>query len=145
MITGPGARGSSADVTSKLSGFDSHGAGPERLEYAGIAWASWSRQTVFAKGYGYRDYEKKLPFTRRHCARLPQTQNYSPLFPRACWSRREADLGQAGPRIRPTIQFYNDQLNQQRHAARYAGAPHGSDAPRLIWFNRFYQEGAVES
>ena len=57
---------------------------------------------VFAKGYGYRDYEKKLPFTPGydeshrveyetvHCRRR-----------RHAGRGRKADVGQAGARIRP--------------------------------------------
>ena len=43
---------------------------------------------VFAKGYGYRDYGKKLPFTPTTPARSPPTPSSSRPSPRACWSRR---------------------------------------------------------
>ena len=56
---------------------------------------------VFAKGYGYRDYEKKLPFT-------PTTLAPDRLQHQAVHGRRgrppggggQADLGQAGARVR---------------------------------------------
>src|ERR1051326_9187936 len=60
-----GAWAQGADITKKLEGFD---------EYMAKVLKDWNGpgigvgivvgdKLVFAKGYGYRDYEKKLPFT----------------------------------------------------------------------------------
>ncbi len=67
MVCGPGARAQAQaqDITSKLSGFDSY------MEQVLKDWNTpgigvgivVNDKLVFAKGYGYRDYEKKLPFT----------------------------------------------------------------------------------
>src|SRR4030095_504534 len=61
----PGVRAQDADVAKKLAGFD---------DYMNKVLKDWNGPglgvgivvgdtLVFAKGYGYRDYEKKLPFT----------------------------------------------------------------------------------
>ena len=44
---------------------------------------------VFAKGYGYRDYEKKLPFTAQRSTRSRRTRSCSPPSPRDCWWKKE--------------------------------------------------------
>jgi CubicO group peptidase (beta-lactamase class C family) len=67
---------------------------------------------VFAKGYGYRDYEKKLRFTTK--TMQPIASN-SKLFTAVAAGMLvdEGKLGWDKP-IRdsvPEIQFYNDQLN----------------------------------
>src|SRR5260370_27244126 len=61
-IAEPSARAQTPDITSKLSGFDSY------MEQVLKDWNTpgigvgivVNDKLVFAKGYGYRDYEKKL-------------------------------------------------------------------------------------
>ena len=80
-----------------------HGEGPQGLERP--RHRRRHRQgdkLVFAKGYGYRDYGKKLPFT-------PDDPAADRLEHQALHGGRrgpagrggQADLGQAGPRVRP--------------------------------------------
>ena len=65
MLSAPAARAQAQDITSKLSGFDSY------MEQILKDWNTpgigvgivVNDKLVFAKGYGYRDHEKKLPFT----------------------------------------------------------------------------------
>ena len=66
LVSGPaGAHAQTPDISSKLSGFDSY------MEQVLKDWNTpgigvgivINDKLVFAKGYGYRDYEKKLPFT----------------------------------------------------------------------------------
>ena len=65
MIFGPAAHAQEPEITNKLQGFDS---------YVEQVLKDWNTpgigvgivvgdKLVFAKGYGYRDYERKLPFT----------------------------------------------------------------------------------
>src|SRR5262245_24643484 len=65
LACAPGARAQDVDVTSRLAGFD---------DFMAKVLKDWNGpgigvgivvkdKLVFAKGYGYRDYEKKLPFT----------------------------------------------------------------------------------
>ncbi|PYU70071.1 MAG: penicillin-binding protein [Acidobacteria bacterium] len=79
MAFRPGARAQAPDITTKLSGFDSY------MEQVLKDWNTpgigvgivVNDKLVFAKGYGYRDYEKKLPFTP---ATLCQIASNSKLF-----------------------------------------------------------------
>src|SRR5271155_2737383 len=104
----------SINVTEKLDGFDA---------YMAKTLKDWNApgvgvgivvndKLVFAKGYGYRDYEKKLPFTPRT---MVQIASNSKLFTAVSAGMlvEEGKLTWDKP-IRqsvPTIQFYNDELN----------------------------------
>src|SRR6266571_4393510 len=116
MVCGPGARAQAQaqDITSKLSGFDSY------MEQVLKDWNTpgigvgivVNDKLVFAKGYGYRVYEKKLPFTP---TTLWQIASNSKLFTAVSAGMlvEEGKLTWDKP-VResvPTIQFYNDQLN----------------------------------
>jgi len=104
------------DVSAKLAGFD---------EYMAKTLKDWNApgvgvgivvngKLVFAKGYGYRDYEKKLPFTPETV--VPIASN-TKLFTavaagmlvdegKLTWDKPVRDSV-------PTIRFFNDQLNNQ--------------------------------
>src|SRR5207245_8941979 len=110
MVSGP-ARAQAQDVTSKLSGFDSY------MEQVLKDWNTpgigvgiiVNDKLVFAKGYGYRDYEKKLPFTP---STLCQIASNSKLFT-AVSAGMLVEVGKLtwDKPVResvPTIQFYND-------------------------------------
>src|SRR5947207_2336860 len=138
MMAGvPGARAQAPDITSKLSDFDA---------YMVQVLKDWNTpgigvgivvhdKLVFAKGYGYRDYEKKLPFTP---ATLCQIASNSKLFTAVAAGMlvEEGKLTWDKP-VResvPTIQFYNDQLND--NVTLRDMLSHRSRATRhdLIWF-----------
>src|SRR5205823_5820573 len=60
-----GGRAEAIDVTQKLEGFDAYMAKTLKDWNApgvGVGIVI-NNELVFAKGYGFRDYEKKLPFT----------------------------------------------------------------------------------
>src|SRR5713226_3276836 len=114
MIFAPTARAQEPDITKKLDGFDS---------YMAQVLKDWNTpgigvgivvndKLVFAKGYGYRDYEKKLPFTS---TTLQQIASNSKLFT-AIAAGMLVEEGKltwdkpVGASV-PTIQFYNDSLN----------------------------------
>src|SRR2546430_1377372 len=67
IALGVRARGQEADIAKKLQGFDAY------MEQTLKDWNTpgvgvgivVGDKLVFAKGYGYRDYEKKLPFTSK--------------------------------------------------------------------------------
>src|ERR1700716_116679 len=126
-----------SDITKKLDGFDS---------YMAQILKDWNTpgigvgvvvndKLVFAKGYGYRDYEKKLPFTP---TTLQQIASNSKLFTAVAAGMlvEEGKLTWDKP-IResvPTIQFYNEQLNN--NVTLRDMLPHRSGVTRhdLIWF-----------
>src|SRR5258707_1819000 len=67
MMLGVTTRAQEMDVAKKLQGFDAY------MEQTLKDWNTpgvgvgivVNDKLVFAKGYGYRDYEKKLPFTSK--------------------------------------------------------------------------------
>src|ERR1700704_1818894 len=137
LVFGPGARAQAPDVTSKLSGFDSY------MEQVLKDWNTpgigvgivVNDKLVFAKGYGYRDYEKKLPFTP---ATLCQIASNSKLFTAVSAGMLVEDgtLTWDKP-VResvPTIQFYNDQLNNNVTLRDMLSHRTGVTRHDLIWF-----------
>jgi CubicO group peptidase (beta-lactamase class C family) len=135
--SGPVAQAQAPDVTSKLSGFDSY------MEQVLKDWNTpgigvgivVNDKLVFAKGYGYRDYEKKLPFTP---ATLCQIASNSKLFTAVSAGMlvEEGKLTWDKP-VResvPTIQFYNDQLNNNVTLRDMLAHRTGVTRHDSIWF-----------
>jgi CubicO group peptidase (beta-lactamase class C family) len=137
MIFAPAARAQEPDISKKLDGFDS---------YMAQVLKDWNTpgigvgivvndKLVFAKGYGYRDYEKKLPFTS---ATLQQIASNSKLFTaiaagmlveegKLTWDKPVRDSV-------PTIRFYNDQLNNNITLRDMLSHRTGVTRHDLIWF-----------
>jgi len=102
------------EIAQKLTGFDAY------MEKTLKDWNApgvgvgivVNGQLVFAKGYGYRDYEKKLPFTPTTlCPIASNTKLFTAVS--AGMLVEEGKLSWDKP-IRqsvPAIQFYNDELN----------------------------------
>jgi CubicO group peptidase (beta-lactamase class C family) len=137
MASGPATRAQASDINSKLSGFDSY------MEQVLKDWNTpgigvgivVNDKLVFAKGYGYRDYEKKLPFTP---TTLCQIASNSKLFTAVASGMlvEEGKLTWDKP-IResvPTIQFYNDQLNNNVTLRDMLSHRTGVTRHDLIWF-----------
>src|SRR5205807_259479 len=137
MIFGLGVWAQDREIANKLQGFDTY------MEQVLKDWNTpgigvgivVNDKLVFAKGYGYRDYEKKLPFTP---TTLCQIASNSKLFTAVAAGMlvEEGKLTWDKP-VREsvsTIQFFNDQLNNNvtlrdmlSHRTRVT--PHD-----LIWF-----------
>jgi CubicO group peptidase (beta-lactamase class C family) len=131
------SRAQEPDITKKLDGFDS---------YMAQVLKDWNTpgigvgvvvndKLVFAKGYGYRDYEKKLPFTP---TTLQAIASNSKLFTAVAAGMlvEEGKLTWDKP-IResiPTIQFYNDQLNNNITLRDMLSHRTGVTRHDLIWF-----------
>jgi CubicO group peptidase (beta-lactamase class C family) len=137
MVSGPVVRAQGPDINSKLSGFDSY------MEQVLKDWNTpgigvgivVNDKLVFAKGYGYRDYEKKLPFTP---ATLCQIASNSKLFTAVAAGMlvEEGKLTWDKP-VResvPTIQFYNDQLNNNVTLRDMLSHRTGVTRHDSIWF-----------
>ena len=85
------------DISEKLQGFDGY------MEQLLKDWNApgvgvgivVDDQLVFAKGYGYRDYEKKLPVhtPRPYVPLLPTLNCSRPSLPGCCGGRRQAHVG----------------------------------------------------
>src|SRR5467141_3535844 len=137
MVSGSVVRAQAPDVASKLSGFDSY------MEQVLKDWNTpgigvgivVNDKLVFAKGYGYRDYEKKLPFTP---TTLCQIASNSKLFTAVSAGMlvEEGKLTWDKP-VResvPTIQFYNDQLNNNVTLRDMLAHRTGVTRHDSIWF-----------
>ncbi|HXN52424.1 MAG TPA: serine hydrolase [Candidatus Acidoferrum sp.] len=137
MIFAHRARAQEPDITKKLDGFDSY------VEQVLKDWNTpgigvgivVNDKLVFAKGYGYRDYEKKLPFTPKT---LQQIASNSKLFTAVAAGMlvEEGKLTWDKP-VRdsvPTIQFYNDQLNNNITLRDMLSHRTGVTRHDLIWF-----------
>src|SRR6266849_1640403 len=137
MIFAPAARAQEPDITKKLDGFDS---------YMAQILKDWNTpgigvgivvndKLVFAKGYGYRDDERKLPFTP---TTLQQIASNSKLFTAVAAGMlvEEGKLTWDKP-VRdsvPTIQFYNDQLNNNVTLRDMLSHRTGVTRHDSIWF-----------
>jgi CubicO group peptidase (beta-lactamase class C family) len=137
MACVPGARAQAPDITSKLSDFDAYMVqGLKDWNTPGIGVGIVvNDKLVFAKGYGYRDYEKKLPFTP---ATLCQIASNSKLFTAVAAGMlvEEGKLTWDKP-VResvPIIQFYNDQLNDNVTLRDMLSHRTGVTRHDLIWF-----------
>jgi CubicO group peptidase (beta-lactamase class C family) len=138
LVSGPaGAHAQTPDISSKLSGFDSY------MEQVLKDWNTpgigvgivVNDKLVFAKGYGYRDYEKKLPFTP---TTLCQIASNSKLFTAVSAGMlvEEGKLTWDKP-VResvPTIQFFNDQLNNNVTLRDMLSHRTGVTRHDSIWF-----------
>jgi len=126
-----------SDISSRLQGFDAY------MEQTLKDWNTpgigvgvvVNDKLVFAKGYGYRDYEKKLPFTPET---LVQIASNSKLFTAVSAGMlvEEGKLTWDKP-IResvPTIDFYNDQLNNNVTLRDMLSHRTGVTRHDLIWF-----------
>ena len=137
MVFGVAARGQDADVAKKLQGFDAY------MEQTLKDWNTpgvgvgivVGDKLVFVKGYGYRDYEKKLPFTART---LQPIASNSKLFTAVAAGMlvEEGKLTWDKPikQSVPEIEFYNDQLNN--YVTLHDMLSHRTGVTRhdLIWF-----------
>jgi len=137
MVYGVAARAQDADVAKKLQGFDAY------MEQTLKDWNTpgvgvgivVGDKLVFAKGYGYRDYEKKLPFTAK--TMQPIASN-SKLFTAVSAGMlvEEGKLTWDKPikQSVPEIEFYNDQLNNNVTLRDMMSHRTGVTRHDLIWF-----------
>jgi CubicO group peptidase (beta-lactamase class C family) len=102
------------DVAKRLDGFD---------DYMAKVLRDWNGpgigvgvvvgdKLVFAKGYGYRDYEKKLPFTAGTvCPIASNTKLFTAVAAGMLVDEGKLTWDQPVRESVPTIRFYNEQLN----------------------------------
>ena len=137
MVCGVAARAQDADVAKKLQGFDAY------MEQTLKDWNTpgvgvgivVGDKLVFVKGYGYRDHEKKLPFTAK--TMQPIASN-SKLFTAVAAGMlvEEGKLTWDKPikQSVPEIEFYNDQLNNNVTLRDMLSHRTGVTRHDLIWF-----------
>src|SRR5258707_358128 len=114
MIFGLGGLAQDREIANKLQGFDSY------MEQVLKDWNTpgigvgivINDKLVFAKGYGYRDYEKKLPFTPTTlCQIASNSKLFTAVSAGMLVEEGKLNLGKTGCESVPTIQFYNDHVN----------------------------------
>src|SRR5262249_18718143 len=70
-------------------------------------------KVVFAKGYGYRDYGKKLPYTTKTMQQIASnTKLFTATAAGLLVQEGKLDWDKPGANLVPSIQFYNDDLNR---------------------------------
>ncbi len=108
------AQAASADVSKKLKGFDGY------MEKVLKDWNApgigvgivVDDKLVFAKGYGYRDYEKKLPFTLTTlCPIASNTKLFTAVAAGLLVEEGKLSWDKPVRDAVPGIRFYNDALN----------------------------------
>ena len=130
-------RAQAPDIAKKLQGFDAY------MQQTIKDWNTpgmgvgivVNDKLVFAKGYGYRDYDQKLPFTP---TTFFQIASNTKLFTAVSAGMLVADgqLTWDSP-VRqsvPTIQFYNDLLNDNVSLRDMLSHCTGVTRHDLIWF-----------
>jgi CubicO group peptidase (beta-lactamase class C family) len=102
------------DVTKRLEGFDA---------YMAKVLKDWNApgvgvgivvndKLVFAKGYGYRDYEKKLPFTSNTMSPIASnTKLFTAIAAGMLVEEGKLTWDKPVRESVPTIRFYNNQLS----------------------------------
>lgn len=114
LVSVSGAQAPDVDVAKKLEGFDDYMAkvlkdwnGPG----IGVGIVAGDK-LVFAKGYGYRDYEKKLPFTPGTvCPIASNTKLFTAVAAGMLVEEGKLTWDQPVRESVPTIRFHNEQLN----------------------------------
>jgi CubicO group peptidase (beta-lactamase class C family) len=114
LVSVSGAQAPDMDVAKKLEGFDDYMAkvlkdwnGPG----IGVGIVAGDK-LVFAKGYGYRDYEKKVPFTPGTvCPIASNTKLFTAVAAGMLVEEGKLTWDQPVRESVPTVRFYNEQLN----------------------------------
>src|ERR1041384_4708873 len=137
LAWGAAARGQEADIAKKLQGFDAY------MEQTLKDWNTpgvgvgivVGDKLVFAKGYGYRDYEKKLPFTAKTMQPIASNSKlFTAVSAGMVVQKREFTWEKPIKQSVPEIEFYNDQLNNNVTQSDMLSHRTGVTRHDLIWF-----------
>jgi CubicO group peptidase (beta-lactamase class C family) len=126
-----------SDISKKLEGFDVY------MEKVLKDWNApgvgvgivVNDKLVFAKGYGYRDYGKKLPFTSSTlCPIASNTKLFTAVSAGMLVSEGRLTWDRPVRESVPTIQFYNDALNNTVTLRDMLSHRTGITRHDLIWY-----------
>jgi CubicO group peptidase (beta-lactamase class C family) len=126
-----------ADPAARLQGFDAY---MEKVlkdwNVPGIGVAVVARdKVVFAKGYGYRDYGQKLPFTTRTVVPIASnTKLFTATAAGLLVEEGKLDWDRPVREFVPSIQFYNDALNATVSIRDMLSHRTGITRHDLIWY-----------
>jgi CubicO group peptidase (beta-lactamase class C family) len=125
------------DVQKKLKGFD---------QYMEKVLKDWNvpgigvgivvkDQLVFARGYGYRDYEKKLPVTPNTLYQIASnTKLFTSMAIGLLVEEKKLDWDEPVRQYVPIIQFYNDELNNTITIRDMLSHRTGISRHDMIWY-----------
>ncbi len=124
-------------VESKLEGFDSYMAKAIKdWNVPGIGVGIVIKdKLVFAKGYGYRDYEKKLPFTPKTlCPIASNTKLFTAVAAGLLVKEGKLDWDKPIRDSVPSIRFYSDPLNNTITLRDMLAHRTGITRHDMIWY-----------
>ena len=130
-------RAQELDVSKKLEGFDAY------MEQLLKDWNTpgigvgivVNDKLVFAKGYGYRDYGRKVPFTPTTlCPIASNSKLFTAIAAGMLVEQGKLTWDKPVREAVPTIQFYNDQLNNNVTLRDMLSHRTGVTRHDLIWF-----------
>ena len=130
-------RAQELDVSKKLDGFDGY------MEQLLKDWNTpgigvgivVNDKLVFAKGYGYRDYGSKVPFTPTTlCPIASNSKLFTAIAAGMLVEQGKLTWDKPVREAVPTIQFYNDQLNNNVTLRDMLSHRTGVTRHDLIWF-----------
>jgi CubicO group peptidase (beta-lactamase class C family) len=116
LVLGPVLEAQEQNIAQKLQGFDAY------MEKTLKDWNAPAvgvgivvgDKLVFAKGYGYRDYEKKLPFTPNTlCQIASNTKLFTSVAAGLLVDQGKLTWDRPVRESVPTIRFYNDDLDNK--------------------------------
>src|SRR4051812_7887124 len=128
---------SASELTNCLAGFDAY------IEQVLKDWNTpgigvgivVTDKLVFAKGYGFRDYEKKLPFTPTTlCPIASNSKLFTTVAAGMLVEEGKLTWDQPVRQSVPEIQFYNDQLNNNVTLRDMLSHRTGVTRHDLMWF-----------
>jgi len=137
------AQDQGAQVATKLQGFDAF------MEKVLKDWKApgigvgivVNDKLVFAKGYGYRDYEKKLPITSQTLFPIASnTKLFTAVAAGLLVEEGKLTWNQPIRESVPTIEFYNDELNNTVTLRDMLGHRTGITRHDSIWYKSDFNE-----
>lgn len=125
------------DVTKKLKGFDLYM--DKILKDWNIAGAGigivYKDKLVFAKGYGYREYEQKLPVTAKTLFQIASnTKLFTAVSAGMLVDKGKLDWDKPIRNYVPSIEFYNSELNNSVTIRDMLSHRTGISRHDLIWY-----------
>lgn len=125
------------DVTKRLKGFDSYM--DNILKEWNIAGAGvgivYKNKLVFAKGYGYREFEQKLPVTPKTLYQIASnTKLFTAVSVGMLVDQGKLDWDKPIQKYVPSIEFYNNDLNNSITIRDMLSHRTGISRHDLIWY-----------
>ena|SRR5664280_704462 len=125
------------DVTKRLKGFDSYM--EKILKDWNIAGAGvgivYKDKLVFAKGYGYREYEQKLPVTPKTLFQIASnTKLFTTVSIGMLVDQGKLDWDKPVRNYVPSLEFYNNDLNNSVTIRDMLSHRTGISRHDLIWY-----------